>query len=121
MEISGMLIWATVLVSLIVFIVLLVKAFKSWGVVHTILLTVLFIEAWTFLFYIRGSEVDGGFAHRKLEPGVREGSRDAVARLLHGCVWKTDDDDHCFAKAGINFYLDRVSLDPADGRRINPG
>ncbi len=54
MEISGMLIWATVLVSLIVFIVLLVKAYKSWGVVHTILLTILFIEAWTFLFLVSG-------------------------------------------------------------------
>jgi len=60
MEISGMLIWATVLVSLIVFIVLLVKAFKSWGVVHTILLTVLFIEAWTFLFFV------GGVAHQRI-------------------------------------------------------
>ena len=54
MEISGMLIWATVLVSLIVFIVLLVKAYKSWGVVHTVLLTILFIEAWTFLFLVSG-------------------------------------------------------------------
>lgn len=60
MEISGMLIWATVLVSLIVFIVLLVKAFKSWGVVHTILLTILFIEAWTFLFFV------GGVAHYRI-------------------------------------------------------
>lgn len=54
MEISGMLIWAMVLVSLIVFIVLLVKAFQSWGVVHTILLTILFIECWTFLFFAAG-------------------------------------------------------------------
>ena len=54
MEISGMLIWAMVLVSLIVFIVLLVKAFKSWGVAHTILLTILFIECWTFLFFAAG-------------------------------------------------------------------
>ena len=54
MEISGMLIWAMVLVSLIVFIVLLVKAFQSWGVTHTILLTILFIECWTFLFFAAG-------------------------------------------------------------------
>ena len=54
MEISGMLIWVLVLVSLIVFIVLLVKAFKSWGVPHTILLSILFIEAWTFLFFAAG-------------------------------------------------------------------
>ncbi len=60
MEISGMLIWALVLVSLIVFIVLLVKAFKSWGVAHTILLTILFIESWTFLFFA------GGVAHYRI-------------------------------------------------------
>ena len=54
MEISGMLIWFMVLVSLIVFIVLLVKAFKSWGVVHTILLSILFIESWTFIFFAGG-------------------------------------------------------------------
>lgn len=60
MEISSMLIWALVLVSLIVFIVLLVKAFKSWGVAHTILLTILFIESWTFLFFA------GGVAHYRI-------------------------------------------------------
>ena len=54
MEISGMLIWLMVLVSLIVFIVLMVKAFKSWGVVHTILLSILFIESWTFIFFTAG-------------------------------------------------------------------
>ena len=56
-----MLIWAIVLVSLIVFIVLLVKAFKSWGVVHTILLSILFIECWTFLFFA------GGVAHYRIK------------------------------------------------------
>jgi hypothetical protein len=51
MDIFGMLIWAVVLVSLIVFIVLLVKSFQSWGVVHTLLLSILFIECWTFIFF----------------------------------------------------------------------
>ena len=51
MDIFGMLIWAVVLVSLIVFIVLLVKSFHSWGVVHTILLSILFIESWVFIFF----------------------------------------------------------------------
>ncbi len=60
MEISGMLIWAMVLISLVVFIILLVKAFKSWGVVHTILLSILFIECWTFLFFA------GGVAHYRI-------------------------------------------------------
>ena len=60
MEISGMLIWALVLVSLVVFIVLLVKAFKSWGAAHTVLLSILFIECWTFLFFA------GGVAHYRI-------------------------------------------------------
>ena len=86
MEISGMLIWALVLVSLIVFIVLLVKAFKSWGVAHTILLTILFIESWTFLFFA------GGVAHyritltknsNKLEEKV-EALNKAVDQELYG-------------------------------------
>ncbi len=77
MEISGMLIWATVLVSLIVFIVLLVKAFKSWGVVHTILLTILFIEAWTFLFFV------GGVAHYRI---VYTKLHDTLAEKVDGLL-----------------------------------
>ena len=79
MEISGMLIWATVLVSLIVFIVLLVKAFKSWGVVHTILLTILFIEAWTFLFFV------GGVAHYRI---VYTKLHDTLAEKVDEAEWK---------------------------------
>lgn len=51
MDIFGMLVWLVVLISLVVFIILLVKGFKAWGTAHTILLTILFIEAWTFLFF----------------------------------------------------------------------
>jgi hypothetical protein len=51
MDIFGMLTWVVVLVTLIVFIVLLVKTFKSWGTAHAILLSLLFIESWTFIFF----------------------------------------------------------------------
>lgn len=51
MDIFGMLVWAVVLISLVVFIILLVKGFKSWGTAHTILLSILFIESWIFLFF----------------------------------------------------------------------
>lgn len=51
MDIFGMLVWLVVLISLVVFIILLVKGFKAWGTAHTILLTILFIESWTFLFF----------------------------------------------------------------------
>ena len=77
MEISGMLIWAMVLVSLVVFIVLLVKAFKSWGVVHTILLSILFIECWTFLFFA------GGVAHYRIKlTKTHDNLMDKVEKLL---------------------------------------
>ena len=51
MDIFGMLIWVVVLVTLVVFIVLLVKRFKTLGVLNTILLSILFIECWTFIFF----------------------------------------------------------------------
>jgi len=77
MEISGMLIWAMVLVSLVVFIILLVKAFKSWGAVHTILLSILFIECWTFLFFA------GGVAHYRIKlTKTHDTLLDKVEKLL---------------------------------------
>ena len=54
MELSGMLVWAAVLVSLIVFIILLVKGFKNWGVGMTIGFVILFIECWVFLLFSAG-------------------------------------------------------------------
>ncbi|MCU0715079.1 MAG: hypothetical protein MUD03_03015 [Pirellula sp.] len=54
MELSGLLVWAAVLVSLIAFIVFLVKGFKQWGVWMTIGFVVLFIECWTFLVITAG-------------------------------------------------------------------
>lgn len=54
MELSGMLVWAAVLVSLIVFIILLVKSFKNWGVGMTIGFVILFIECWVFLIFTAG-------------------------------------------------------------------
>ena len=83
MEISGMLIWALVLISLIVFIVLLVKSFKSWGVVHTILLSILFIECWTFLFFA------AGVAHRRLELTKKH---DALMKKYESLVKTVDEE-----------------------------
>jgi hypothetical protein len=50
MDIFGMLIWVIVLISLIVFIIALVKSYKAWGALHTVLLSLLFVECWTFIF-----------------------------------------------------------------------
>lgn len=54
MELSGLLVWAAVLVSLIAFIVFLVKSFKNWGVWMTICFVVLFIESWCFMVFTAG-------------------------------------------------------------------
>ncbi len=54
MELSGLLVWAAVLVSLIAFIVFLVKGFQNWGVWMTIGFVILFIECWTFLIATAG-------------------------------------------------------------------
>jgi uncharacterized membrane protein YhaH (DUF805 family) len=51
MELSGMLVWAAVLVSLIALIIFLVKGFKGWGAWMTVVFVVLFIEGWCFLFF----------------------------------------------------------------------
>lgn len=51
MELSGMLVWAAVLVSLIALIIFLVKGFKGWGAWMTVLFVVLFIEGWCYLFF----------------------------------------------------------------------
>ncbi len=81
MEISGMLIWAMVLVSLIVFIIMLVKAFKSWGVAHTVLLSILFIECWTFLF------LAGGVAHYRI---THTKNHDKIKEKLEGLIKTVD-------------------------------
>lgn len=81
MEISGMLIWAMVLVSLIVFIIMLVKAFKSWGVAHTVLLSILFIECWTFLF------LAGGVAHYRI---TLTKNHDKIKEKLEGLIKTVD-------------------------------
>lgn len=49
-----MLIWVVVLVSLIIFVLTIVKGFRHWGALHTVLLSILFIEAWCFVFFSAG-------------------------------------------------------------------
>ena len=51
MGLGGILILLLLLVSLIVFVYVLVLTARSWGVLHSILLSILFIECWVFLFF----------------------------------------------------------------------
>ncbi|MFN7732156.1 MAG: hypothetical protein ACK5OB_09640 [Pirellula sp.] len=54
MDLMGILVWLAVLVSLVVFIVMLVKSFQQWGALHTTLLVLLFLQVWCFLFFSAG-------------------------------------------------------------------
>ncbi|MGN6545142.1 MAG: hypothetical protein ACTHK7_08850 [Aureliella sp.] len=51
MSLGGILILVLIVISLFVFIYLMVVTARSWGILHTILLSILFIECWTFLFF----------------------------------------------------------------------
>jgi hypothetical protein len=48
------LVWGVILLSLIAFIVFLVKGFKGWGVWMTIGFVVLFLECWAFIVFSAG-------------------------------------------------------------------
>lgn len=54
MDLMGILVWLAVLVSLVVFIVMLVKSNQNWGALHTTLLVFLFLQAWCFVFFAAG-------------------------------------------------------------------
>jgi len=51
MDLMGILVWLAILISLVIFIVMLVKSGKNWGALHITLLVFLFIEAWCFLIF----------------------------------------------------------------------
>lgn len=51
MSSGGILILVVLVISLFVFIYLVVITARSWGILHTIMLSFLFIECWTFLFF----------------------------------------------------------------------
>jgi len=54
MDLMGIIVWLAVLVSLVVFILMVVKSVKSWGALHTTLLILLFLQVWSFLFFTAG-------------------------------------------------------------------
>lgn len=76
MSLGGILILVLLVISLFVFIYLMVITAKFWGILHTVLLSFLFIEAWTFLF------LTAGVADRRLAI-LKDytNTRDQVAKL----------------------------------------
>lgn len=72
MGIGSILFLVTVLITVIVFIVLVVKTAGSWGVWHTVLLCLLFITSWTFVFMAAG-------VHHERVPDVKA-AMDAMDR-----------------------------------------
>ena len=54
MSLGGILFILAVLISLILFIVFVVKTARAWGALHIVLLSVLFIECWVFMVFTAG-------------------------------------------------------------------
>ncbi len=103
MTLGGILFLVLLLVSLIVFGYLIAVSAKRWGVLHTILLCVLFIEGWVFLFFAAGVQTTRvGFTRDAFKN--KEAAEQALQQthtLLYG-----------------NFEVDSVNLDavvPAKG------
>ncbi|RMF44234.1 MAG: hypothetical protein D6753_03120, partial [Planctomycetota bacterium] len=103
MTLGGILFLVLLLIALIVFGYLVAVSAKRWGVVHTILLCVLFIECWVFLFFAAGVQTtrvrytrDAFKNKEQAEQALQQ-----TATLLYG-----------------NFEVDSVNLDavvPAKG------
>jgi len=55
---------------------------------------------------MRRGQIDGGAAHRNLEPGIGQRGRDAVARLLHRRIRQTDGDANIIPPSAIDFHPD---------------
>jgi hypothetical protein len=86
MGLGGILILLLLLVSLIVFIYIIVMTAKGWGVLHTILLCILFIECWVFMVFAAGVQdrrvrytKEAHLAQVKAEAALKE-----TTRLLYG-------------------------------------
>ncbi|MFN6127844.1 MAG: hypothetical protein ACK494_02970 [Planctomycetota bacterium] len=95
MDLMGILVWLAVLVSLVVFIVMLVKTNKYWGALQTTLLVFLFLQAWCFLFFVAGVS----------------SRRNGYVKALY------DDKKGLLAKAEAQLVTEQKAR---DGDRINP-
>jgi hypothetical protein len=93
MDLMGILVWLAFLISLVLFIVMLVKSNKNWGALHTTLLVFLFLEAWCLLFF------SAGVSSR------RNGFMKAYDRLLEKSEAKLVAEDRAR-------YGDRISVIP---------
>lgn len=71
MSLGGILILVLLVISLFVFIYLIVVTARSWGILHTILLSILFIECWTFLFF-SANVLDARLAQLKVYTETRD-------------------------------------------------
>ncbi len=77
MTLGGIIALLLLLVSLIVFIYVIAKSARTWGVLHTILLCFLFIECWGFMF------VSAGVQYRRVSGVARadKAQKDAAQAL----------------------------------------
>jgi hypothetical protein len=54
MDLMGMIVWLVVVLTLALFIWMMVKSVKEWGALHAVLVSLMFIQAWCFLFFTAG-------------------------------------------------------------------
>lgn len=99
MSLGGILILLVLLVSVIVSIYLIVVTARTWGILHTLLLSVLFIECWVFLVMsagVYGSRVR--LTKRVAEQRARAEQAEARTQQL---MWGTFDADNLNLEAVV--------------------
>ena len=89
MSLGGIVVLLLLLVSLIVFIYIIVVTARGWGVLHTLLLCILFIECWVFMVFAAGVQ---GTRVRFTEQaaGEKERAESALAQT-QDLLWGTFD------------------------------
>lgn len=90
MGLGSILVLLTLLVSLIVFIYLVVKTARGWGVLHTLLICTLFIECWVFLFMSAGVHYERVRATEAAAKATKD-AKQALARTEQ-LLWSNEFD-----------------------------
>jgi len=78
MDLMGIIVWLVVVLTLALLIWMMVKSIKEWGVLHAVLMSLLFIQVWCFMFFTAGvSSRRNGFmkAYESLKVKVADRQR----------------------------------------------
>lgn len=108
MGLGGILVLLLLLVSVIVFIYVIVVTAKGWGILHTMLLCILFIECWVFLVFAAG--VHGTRVKFTEQAAKNKKSLDDAVAMQESLLWGELDPS--------NINLDAVIPVKAELRRM---